>query len=152
VIKRYHAPAPPIARVLAHAAVGEDIKAGLRRLYARADPVLLLAEIRAAQAELGQRVDRRGAEPPSQQPIVVDLDRFAASLRTAWREGERRPTHRRPYRRRKPIPQRPLMLDGVRDQIQAWLDREPTLSAVEILRRLTPQGSGTSTCARYSGR
>jgi hypothetical protein len=136
VIKRYHAPAPPIARALAHAAVSEDSKARLRRLHARADPVLLLAEIRAAQAELGERVDRRGIEPSSQQPILVDLDRFAASLRTAWREGERRPTHRRPYRRRKPIPQRPSMLDGVRDQIQAWLEREPTLSAVEILGRL----------------
>jgi hypothetical protein len=112
---------------------------------ARADPVLLLAEIRAAQAELGERVDRRGTEPSSQQPIVVDLDRFAASLRTAWREGERRPTHRRPYRRRKPIPRRPSMLDGVRDQIQAWLDREPTLSAVEILGRLkTADAAGFS--------
>jgi Integrase core domain len=66
VIKRYHAPAPPIARVLAHAAVSEDRKARLRRLYARADPVLLLAEIRAVQSELGERVDRRGTEPPSQ--------------------------------------------------------------------------------------
>jgi hypothetical protein len=28
------------------------------------------------------------------------------------------------------------MLDGVQGQIQAWLDREPTLSAVEILGRL----------------
>jgi hypothetical protein len=33
-------------------------------------------------------------------------------------------------------PQRPSMLDEVRDQIQAWLEREPTLSAVEILGRL----------------
>jgi hypothetical protein len=145
VIKCYHAPAPPIARVLAHAAVSEDSKAQLRRLYAQADPVLLLAEIRAAQAELGERVDRRGTEPASPQPIAVDLDRFAASLRTAWREGERRPTHRRPYRRRKPIPQRSSMLDEVRDQIQAWLDREPALPAVEILGRLK-----TADAARFT--
>jgi hypothetical protein len=46
------------------------------------------------------------------QPIV-DPDRFAASLKTAWRDGEPRPTHRRPYRRRKPIPKRPSMLDEV---------------------------------------
>jgi hypothetical protein len=69
------------------------------------------------------------------QPIV-DLDRFAASLKTAWRDGERRPTHRRPYRRRKPVPKRPSMLDAVGDQIRAWLDGEPTISALEILRRL----------------
>ena len=136
VIKRYHAPAPPIARVLAHAAVGEDSKTQLRQLYAQADPVLLLAEIRGAQAELGARVDCRGTEPQGRQPIVVDLERFAVSLRTAWRDGERRPTHRRPYRRRKPIPQRPSMLDPMQDQIRAWLDREPMLSAAAVLERL----------------
>ena len=91
--------------------------------------------MRAAQAELGERVDQRGTEPAG-QPIVVDLDRFAASLKIAWREGERRPTHRRPYRRRKPIPRRPTMLDDVQDQIQAWLDREPAISALEVLTRL----------------
>jgi hypothetical protein len=136
VIKRYHPPVPPMGRVLVHAEVGEESKARLRQLHAQADPVLLLAEIRAAQAELGERVDRRGTEPARQQSIIVDLDRFAASLKTAWRDGERRPTHRRPYRRRKPVPKRPSMLDEVQDQIRAWLDGEPTLSALEVLARL----------------
>ena len=67
----------------------------------------LFAEIRAAQAELSERVDRRGKAPVGPQPIAVDLNRFAAGLKTAWREGEQRPTHRRPYRRRKPAPRRP---------------------------------------------
>jgi len=70
------------------------------------------------------------------EPIVVDLDRFAQHLKMAWREGEQRATHRRPYRRRKPILQRPSMLDGVRDQIQAWLEGEPGMSALEVLARL----------------
>src|SRR5512132_1089386 len=61
--------------------------------HAQADPVLLLAEIRAAQAELGERVDRRGTETAQAEPIIVDPNRFAASLKTAWREGERRATH-----------------------------------------------------------
>jgi hypothetical protein len=136
VIKRYHPPAPPMARVLAHPQVDEERKILLRQLYARADPVVLLAEMRAAQVELGERVDRRGREPPRQQPIVVDLDRFAASLKIAWRDGEQRPTHRRPYRRRKPVPKRPSMLDDVRDQMQVWLDREPAISALDVLARL----------------
>ena len=136
VIKRYHPPAPPVDRVLAHAQVTDEAKDRLRQLRARADPVLLLAEIRAAQGELGERVDHRGIEPVSPRPIVVDLDRFAASLRTAWRDGERRPTHRRPYRRRKPAPKRPSMLEEVQDQIRAWLDGEPTISALEVLKRL----------------
>jgi hypothetical protein len=136
VIKRYHPPAPPVDRVLAHAQVTDEAKDRLRQLRARADPVVLLAEIRAAQGELGERVDRRGIEPVPPQPIVVDLDRFAASLRTAWRDGERRPTHRRPYHRRKPVPKRPSMLDEVQDQIRTWLDGEPTISALEVLKRL----------------
>ena len=136
VIKRYHPPVPPMGRVLVHAEVGEESKARLRQLHAQADPVLLLAEIRAAQAELGERVDRRGTETAQAEPIIVDPNRFAASLKTAWREGERRATHRRPYRRRKPVPKRPSMLDDVQDQIRAWLDREPTLSAVAVLARL----------------
>jgi hypothetical protein len=136
VIKRYHAPTPPASRVLAHREVCEENKARLRQLLAQADPVLLLAEIRAAQAELGQRVDRRGTEPPGGQPIMADLDRFAASLKTAWQDGEQRPTHRRPYRRRKPVPKRHSMLDDVQDQIRAWLDAEPAISAAGVLARL----------------
>jgi hypothetical protein len=136
VIKRYHPPVPPMDRVLAHAEVAEESKVRLRQLHAQADPVLLLAEIRAAQAELGERVDRRGTETAQAEPIIVDPNRFAASLKTAWREGERRATHRRPYRRRKPVPKRPSMLDEVQDQIRAWLDHEPTLSAVAVLTRL----------------
>ncbi|MFO1060080.1 MAG: hypothetical protein U1E53_24320 [Dongiaceae bacterium] len=113
VRKRYHPPEPPVARVLAHAAVSEQIKQGLRRLYAKADPVLLLVEIRAAQAELGERVDHRGTKPPTLRS-EVDLNRFAESLKTAWRDGERRSIHRRPYHRRKPVPRRPSVLHAVR--------------------------------------
>jgi hypothetical protein len=111
-------------------------RTGCGSVRARADPVVLLGEIRVAQGGLGERVDRRGMEPGPPQPMVVDLDRFAASLGTAWRDGERRPTHRRPYRRRKPVARRPSMLDAVRDQIRTRLDGEPTISALEVLRRL----------------
>lgn len=135
-MKRYHPPTPPAARVLAHGEVREESKARLRGLMARSDPVLLLAEIRAAQAELGRRVDRRGTQPADAQPITVDLHRFGVSLKTAWQEGERRATHRRAYRRRKPVPKRASMLDSVLDQIHAWLDAEPAISALEVLGRL----------------
>ena len=59
-----------------------------------------------------------------------------ASLKTAWREGERRPTHKRAYLRRKPAPKRGSMLDAVREQIHGWLDAEPGLSAKAVLARL----------------
>ena len=135
IIKRYHPPVPPMDRVLAHAKVDEDSKVRLQELYAQADPVLLLAEVRAAPNELGERIDRRGTQPALSEPIV-DPERFAASLKTAWEEGEQRATHRRPYRRRKPVPKRPSMLDAFQAQIHAWLDNEPALTAIAVLSRL----------------
>jgi len=136
VIKRYHAPEPPIARALAHPALDEATKARLRVLPSTCDPVLLLAAIRAAQAELGDRIDRRGAMAVRQDPVPVNLDRFVASLTTAWREGEQRPTHKRAYRRRKPVPKRPSMLEALQEEIHGWLSAEPGLSAQAVLSRL----------------
>ena len=136
VIKCYHAPAIPAARVLAHPAVAEESKAALRRLQAQSDPVQLITEIRAAQAELGQRIDRRGLDGMRETAAPVDLARFMTGLRVAWREGEQRPTHRRPYRRRKPVPRRSSMLDDLQDQIRSWLSEKPGLTATEILGRL----------------
>lgn len=136
VIKRYHPPVIPADRILAHAAVDDTGKAALRQLKAVADPVLLIAEIRAAQAELGKRVDRRGLDGIRGPEPAADLDRFTTGLRIAWRAGEQRPTHRRPYRRRKPIPRRASMLDDLREQIGAWLSDDPGLPAIAILERI----------------
>lgn len=102
-----------------------------------ADPVLLFAGLRAAQAELGRRVDRRGLNAKIEEPAVIDLQRFTANLKTAWKSGETRPTHRRPYRRTKPYPKRPSMYEPFEAQIKAWLDEEPALSAASVLLRLT---------------
>ena len=108
----------------------------LRQLQAVSDPVVLIAEIRAAQAELGKRVDRRGLDGGRELEPPTDLDRFTAGLRIAWQAGEQRPTHPRPYRRRKPIPPRASMLDDLRQQIGAWLAKEPGLPAIAILERI----------------
>jgi len=56
-------------------------------------------------------------------------------LKVAWEAGEQRPTHRRRYARVKPIV-RPSMLDAVRDQLLAWLEAQPALTAVAALDRL----------------
>lgn len=136
VIKRYHAPVSPLMRLLCHPAIGAAESNQLTALRATCDPVLLLAEIRAAQAELGQRVDRRGLMGGEAAPIVIDLDRFRTGLKAAWREGEQRPTHRRPYRRSKPLPRRAHMVDDYEAQVRAWLDAEPNLPAQVVLARL----------------
>ena len=136
VIKRYHAPAPPAMRALAHTGVSDADKARLRDMLANADPVLLLAEMRAAQSELGKRVDARGmGAGRCDAPAPIDLAQFTASLKVAWSEGEKRPTHKRRYVRVKPVV-RTSMLDAVRDQLLAWLEAQPALSAVDALERL----------------
>jgi hypothetical protein len=76
VIKRYHAPAIPAARVFAHPVVAEESKEVLRWLQAQSDRVQLIAEIRAAQAELGKRIDRRGLDGAHEHAARVDLKDF----------------------------------------------------------------------------
>lgn len=51
-------------------------------------------------------------------------------------DGRERPTHRRPYRRTKPYPKRPSMLEPFEPQIRAWLEADPALSAASVLQRL----------------
>src|SRR5450631_3657262 len=53
VIKRYHVPATPYERALAHPKLSKAVKRRLREIYRTLDPVALLAEMRDAQAELG---------------------------------------------------------------------------------------------------
>ncbi len=136
VIKRYHAPVSPAARVLAHPGVSEADKERLRDLIEASDPVMLFTGIRVAQEELGKRVDRRGLNSTPEEPVAIDLQRFAASLKTAWRAGETRPTHRRPYRRTKPYPKRPSMFEPYESRIKAWLEAEPAIPAATVLQRL----------------
>jgi hypothetical protein len=136
IIKRYHVPATPYERALAHPLVDESVKRKLRELYRSLDPLLLLAEIRNAQGELGQRIDRRAGSPINPAQRTETIAQFAEALGRDWKAGERRAIHRRPYLRRKPVPRRPSMLDPYAAQIEAWLAAEPHLTAVDVLGRL----------------
>jgi hypothetical protein len=140
VIKRYHAPATPYERALAHSAVDEAVKRRLREMYCALDPVVLLAQMREAQTELGARVDQRArtvaaAVTPAQSDTAI----FAQHLGMDWKKGEQRRIHRRMYVRRKPVPRRPSMLDPYVPLIEEWLAIAPHLSAVDILTRLGSQ-------------
>ena len=139
VIKTYHPPASPAARLLGHPGIAEAARSAVTAMVSRLDPVVVLAEIRAAQDELGRRMGRGGRYAAPAEPIQVDLEAFARGLRTAWREGEQRPIHRRPYRRTKPAPMKPSMMDAFADQVRAWLEAQPALSAQEVLARLTAE-------------
>ena len=138
VIKRYHSPEPPLARVLAHPAIDSAAKGRLKTLQVMCDPILLLSEIRLAQAEPGKRVDRRGVAPSRGEPIA-NLDSLIAHLGTAWRDGERRPTHRRADGSSR---SRGNHRRSTRSRARSRLTQQPDLSAVAILGRLRARSRG----------
>jgi hypothetical protein len=146
VIKRYHEPSTPYERALAHPMVAEAVKERLRAQYRTLDPVALLAEIRAAQEELGNRIDRRtgGAlreNAAGKSDMVVHSSTaepaaFARGLGNDLARGEPRATHRQPKRRYKKRVRMPSKLDPHMALIEGWLAAEPQLTAIAIVGRI----------------
>jgi hypothetical protein len=149
VIKRYHAPSTPYERALAHPQVTAALKQQLCAQYRTLDPVALLAEIRAAQEELGNRIDRRAGDAHSEQreakaaaPHTVqcsapDAIAFAKRLGRMVDAGDPRGTHRRSKRRYKTRVRMPSKLDPHIATIENWLAAEPRLTALAIVSRLS---------------
>jgi hypothetical protein len=140
VIKRYHDPATPFERALAHPKVGKAVKRRLREMRRTLDPVTLLAEMRAAQMELGKRLDRRAGKIAALLPAqssAPDAAAFAKALGKTVEAGEPRATHRRPKRRYKVRVRMPSMLDPHVAEIEGWLAAEPQLTALAIVGRLS---------------
>jgi hypothetical protein len=90
VSKRYHPPQTPCERLLHAESLSEGAKVKLREVAGALDPLKLLEEIRAVQAHLVTLAD--GGPLPSAMPEPPDLSSFMASLSSAWRAGEIRPT------------------------------------------------------------
>jgi hypothetical protein len=90
VSKRYHPPQTPCERLLQAESLSEGAKVKLREVAGALDPLKLLEEIRAVQAHLVTLAD--GGPLPSAMPEPPDLSSFMASLSSAWRAGEIRPT------------------------------------------------------------
>jgi hypothetical protein len=145
----HHPPSTPCARALAHPKVPTAVKQRLREQYRTLDPVALLAEIRAVQEELGNRVDRRAgdtrgeqratnsAELQPMQSSALDAVAFAKTLGTTVEAGEPRATHRRPKRLYKTRVRMPSKLDPHVATIGGWLAAEPQLTALAIVGRLS---------------
>jgi hypothetical protein len=144
VIKRYHVPATPYARALAHPKLSKGVKRCLRELYCTLDPVALLAEMRDAQAELGTRVGARtgklaaAASPPAP---ATNAAAFAKGLGNDVHLGEQRIIHRRMHKPYKKRMRMPSMLDPHLADIERWLAAEPRLTALAILGRLAERCS-----------
>jgi hypothetical protein len=149
VIKRYHAPSTPYERALTHPQVAPAVKQQLREQSRTLDPVVLLAEIRGAQEELGQRIDRRVGDergeqhdgkaiaPQPPQSSAPDAIAFAKTLGSTVQAGDPRATHRRPKRRYKTRVRMPSKLDPHVAMIENWLAAEPQLTALAIVSRLS---------------
>jgi hypothetical protein len=148
VIKRYHPPATPYERALAHPRLPKAIKRRLRETYRTLDPVALLAEMRRCQETLGQRIDARGIKlarrRPAQEisPVPAEVGEFARTLGATLLDtadaasNEPRATHRRPKRRYKTRMRMPSKLDPQLATIEGWLAAEPQITALIIVGRL----------------
>jgi hypothetical protein len=90
VSKRYHPAQTPCERLLRADSIVPDAKEALKQIGGHLDPLKLLEEIRAVQAYLVALAD--GEAPPAPSGDAPDLGSFIASLSSAWRAGEVRPT------------------------------------------------------------
>ena len=91
VTKRYHSPETPCERLLSAEMVSDATKVKLREVGSALDPLRLLEEVRAMQSHLV--VLAEGGKPHASSTGEPDLSAFLASLSSAWRAGEIRPTH-----------------------------------------------------------
>ena len=91
VTKRYHPPQTPCERLLLDESVSEAAKVKLREVGNTLDPLQLLEEVRTMQSHLVVLAD--GGKPDASNTDQPNLPAFLASLSSAWRAGEVRPTH-----------------------------------------------------------
>jgi len=140
VVKRYHSPETPCARLLASGSVSLQVKARLRQITAQLDPLQLLDEIRRMQHHLVRLADGK----PSQVPLAQkdDLSRFLASLSTAWRGGEVRATHRAQVKAPRHWRTRPDAFESAWPRVCTWLEGDPDLTALELFERLEHESPG----------
>ena len=133
VSKRYHAPATPSQRLLADPRTPAAVCERIAELAATLDPIRLLRQMRTHRRRVVDIADRPVAEP--EDATVPPLEQFLAGLRTAWAEGEARPTARPPAKpkrgRRRPDP-----LVKVTEQLHAWFEAEPWSTGHQLLERL----------------
>jgi len=135
VHKVYFEPATPCDRLLAHDSVEPAIKEKLKAQFNSLDPVRLLQEMRTAQQTLSEFAAhgvRAEAAPAGESDVAV----FLASLSSAWKEGEARPTHRKQPKAKHWWKTRVDPFADAWPVIEGWLNAEPAVSANELMDRL----------------
>jgi len=134
VRKRYHPPQTPCQRLLASDAIPAEIKAKLNLSSSQLDPLRLLEDIRRMQSHLVALVDQGEAYTPS--PANRDLTGFLASLSSAWRTGEARPTHRAKPKAVRHWRSRIDPFESTWPQMLIWLQESPDQTGHELFDRL----------------
>jgi hypothetical protein len=131
--KFYHPPATPCQRLLADPRTPAAVRQRVQALRATLDPVRLLSQMRAAQQRLVDIADR----PIVSHTVAVapPLEQFLSNLRTAWKEGEVRPTARAKAKAKR-LRRRPDPFATVSEQLRAWFDAEPKQTGRALLNRL----------------
>jgi hypothetical protein len=117
------------------------VRVRVQELRAKLDPVHLLKEIRALQQQLVDIADQPSSGETA-KPASPTLEQFLSGLRTAWREGEVRPTSvakAKPKRSRR----RPDPFATVSVELRGWFEAEPWHTSRELLERLQAQCPGT---------
>jgi len=132
VKKRYHKPATPCERLLAHASVSDAAKEALRAELVPLDPSELLHQIREGQTALAAL----GSGDLSRGPQRQSLEEFLAKLPELWRAGEVRPTHRREPVSPRTWRTRKDPFEEVWPEILLWLQQDPDSTAKSLMDRL----------------
>ena len=140
VTKRYFPPATPYERLLAHPEVSSTLKERLREEHAALDPVALLKDIREAQAQVARLAPSHGDPPETYE--TNGLKDFLAQLPELWRQGEARPTHRRPPRSPRTWRTRVDPFETVWPEVREWLEAEPDITGKALFGRLRKKHPG----------
>ena len=134
VKKKYHPPATPYQRLLADARTSEEVRRQVTAIQATLDPVRLLQSIRVAQQELVEIADRPTLGE-AVAPTAPTMEQFLSGLRTAWQEGEVRPT-RKPKEKVRRGRRRPDPFVAVTALMREWFEAEPWRTSRELFERL----------------
>ena len=144
VKKRYHPPATPCQRLLADPRTSDEVRGRVEAVFATLDPVLLLQRIRSAQQGLVEIADRSAAGSKvaaAAAPGAAPLEQFLCGLRTAWQDGEVRPTSRAKGKAKRER-RRPDPFVVVTAQVHEWFEAEPWRTSRELFERLQAEHPG----------
>src|SRR5450759_2299132 len=134
VRKRYHPPATPYQRLLADTRTSEEVRHRVTAMYATLDPVRLLQTIRAIQQDLVEIADRP-VTAEATATTAPTIEQFLSGLRTAWQEGEVRPTSK-PKEKARRGRRRPDPFVTVTALMREWFEAEPWRTSRELFERL----------------